>query len=138
MELPPLRRTWTMPVQTRRSRKRGMARFASSLPSPAPSSMNSVKGRPIICGKAAPTRSAKLRNFLGTLPCVQPEEDNQHNEADRESLEAMGERPYGFPGNHGEHNGKNEQQEKSEAPQFALAPFELLETVGNSHSAGGG
>jgi len=79
----------------------------------------------------ATNQAAQLRNFLSTLPSIKPEENNENYQADREGLEAVGERTDAVPRNQCKDNGENEQQEKGESPQIALTPLELLETIGN-------
>jgi len=75
----------------------------------------------------AADKSANLGYFLRAPPSIGTKEDDQNNQADGEGLKTMREGADGVPGSQGENDGKNQEQNKSEAPKFILALFELLQ-----------
>ena len=81
--------------------------------------------------------AAELGHFLRALPGVHAEEGDENDEADGKSFKMKGEGANGVPGDDGENDGDDEEQEEGEAPEFALAAFELGEAFGDSGALGG-
>jgi hypothetical protein len=78
--------------------------------------------------------AAQLGNVFGALEGVNAEERDENHEADGQSFEAAGERADGAPGNCGEDDCENKEEQEGDAPQLALALLELCEAVGDERA----
>ncbi len=88
----------------------------------------------IVAGKfgvffvATADQTLQFGNFLGLFPDVSGEKSDKNNESNGEGFEMEFFGAQGIPGEPAKDHGDSEKDEEGEAPQVALALFELVET----------